>query len=100
MSLTSSSTLAQVQAAYEDNADYDLVASVAKARLFIQACRFLMLRLPAAGSSGDASTTLSQNLTEIRTAMQRAEQWLAVSGGSTAGGGGPSVKHTSFEEFR
>lgn len=100
MSLTSASTLTQVLAAYEDNADYDLVGSATKARDFVQACRILLIRLPAGGSSGATSTTLAGNLTEIRTAMQRAEQWLASNGGTTSGRGGPNVKRASFEDFR
>ncbi len=98
MSLTSASTLAQVQAQYEDNADYDLVGSAAKARDFIQACRFLLLRLPSSGSSGATSTSLAENLTRISEAMKRAEQWLTANVAASSNGGG--VKHVSFEDFR
>lgn len=46
-SLTSASTLAQVEASYDDNASYAEDASVAKAKAFVTACRILLRRLPA-----------------------------------------------------
>lgn len=100
MSLTSTSTLSQVQAAYEDNADYDLVGSTSKARDFIQACRYLLLRLPAQSSELDKNVGLRENLAEIRSAMQRAEQWLQTNGGTDGSDSTGGVRYTSFEGFR
>lgn len=42
--LSSASTDTQVEAAYDDNADYDVPPSTSKAESFIQACRILLRR--------------------------------------------------------
>ena len=53
--LSSSSTLVQVENAYDDNASYAEDESVAKCRAFLTACRILLRRMPAqTGAAGDA----------------------------------------------
>jgi len=51
-SLTSASTLADIKAAYADNASYLEDGSAVKARLFITACRLLLLALPKRAMKG------------------------------------------------
>lgn len=48
--LNSSSTDAEVWAAYDDNASYEEDGSRAKALAFLTACRILRRRLPISGS--------------------------------------------------
>src|SRR5262245_57513999 len=50
--LSSSSTLEQVKAAYIDNASYAEDNSAAKARTFVTACRILLLKLPKRAAHG------------------------------------------------
>ena len=50
--LSSASTLAEIKAAYANNASYLEDNSPAKARAFITACRMLLMRLPKRISKG------------------------------------------------
>lgn len=94
--LDSSSTLAEVQAAYDDNASYAEDDSTAKAAAFVTACRFLLRRLPRrAAHGGRGAEEVELELRLIREELNAASQWLAVKG---ATGGG--IKHVSFENFR
>ncbi len=94
--LSSTSTLAQVMAAYDDNASYEEDGSVSKARAFITACKILLRRLPqSTGAGGGAYVSL--NATAIRDEMHGAQNWLA-SQADTAGGA--AVKAFSIERFR
>jgi hypothetical protein len=55
--LTSTSTDAQVEAAYDNNADYDVPPDTSKAESFIQACRILLRRrVPTYSIDGHAVT--------------------------------------------
>lgn len=72
----SSSTLAQVEAAYDDNSSYLEDNSVAKARAFITAARILIRRYPSAQSSGDATVTLP--ITQIKQELDEARMWLEM----------------------
>ena len=97
-SLTSSSTLAEIQAAYYDNASWEEDASTTKALAFVTACRFLLLKLPkrvAQGGRGGNETELDPSI--IRAELNAARQWLAFSSAAATGGG---VKHVSLEGFR
>jgi hypothetical protein len=51
--LTAASTLAQVEASYDNNASYAEDNSPTKAKAFVTACRFLLRRLPAEGDAGE-----------------------------------------------
>ena len=95
--LSSSSTLAQVQDAYDDNASYAEDASVSKGRLFVTACRILLRRLPAMAAQGDSTLTLQENLRQIRSAMSEARSWLKVNDSARTG---PSVTAVNFANFR
>ena len=99
LDLTSSSTWAQVTAAYENNADYDLSSSVTKCRDFIQACRFYLRRLPIEIKNGNAS--VKEDPDAIKPLLRDAEAWLRVND-STAATRIPnaSVKFADFGNFR
>ena len=76
--LTSSSTLAQIQASYVDNASYAEDSSPTKAAAFVTACRILLLKLPAeAQQSGRMRARLDENLRQIKAEMDVAKTWLA-----------------------
>lgn len=76
-SLTSTSTLAQVNAAYDDNASYAEDGSVTKCRAFITACRFLLRRIPARISHGNRHS-IDNDLAVIQRELSLAQQWLAA----------------------
>lgn len=98
-SLTSSSTLAEIQASYIDNASYAEDGSVAKAKAFITACRVLLLKMPKSSNSREAGATYNSDL--ILKEMEAAQAWVAANDSSpTNTSGGPSVSRLSFENFR
>ena len=98
--LSSASTLVQVQAAYDDNASYSEDASPAKCKVFITACRLLLRLMPARsvhggrGSGEEVETTVGL----IQKEMESAQGWLAGNDANGAGAGG--VRHYSFEGYR
>jgi hypothetical protein len=82
----SSSTLAEVEAAYDDNASYRDTANITMARAFTQACRILVRRY-VSGIAVDGAST-SRNVDLIKQQLSEAEAWLdgadpARSGAST-----------------
>jgi hypothetical protein len=99
MALTSSSTIDEIKAAYVDNSAYDVNGSVAQAKLFVQACRVLVMKMPKMAAGDRASLSLSPEL--VNQQMADALQWLggqADTTGSVVGGGG--TRHFSFENLR
>src|SRR4051812_46733326 len=96
--LSSSSTLTQVEAAYDDNASYAEDGSVAKAKAFITACRMLIRRLPAEAGTRESHVRLNPDL--IRKEMDEARAWVAANDTSSSGSSGPQVTLGSFENFR
>lgn len=101
MALTSASTLAQVQAEYENNADYDSVASATKAKAFVVACRYLLGRLPSSmdHASGSGRQAIQRNLEVIQEQLKRAQAWVSSHGDATVGSGA-GARHLSIEDFR
>ncbi|MEY2855666.1 MAG: hypothetical protein RL030_2798 [Pseudomonadota bacterium] len=91
----SSSTLAQVEAAYDDNADYRDSSSVTKARLFAQACRILVRRYVSGIAIDGAST--SRNVDLIKQQLSDVDGWL--DGNDTARSSSGSVV-LDFREAR
>lgn len=71
--VTSSSTYAQVLAAYDDNASYDVEDDSTKAKQFIVAARILLRRLPKLAGHSGSQTALSPEL--IRRELEDAESW-------------------------
>lgn len=97
--LTSSSTDAQVFAAYDDAASYAEDDDPAKAKLFVTAVRILLRRLPTFSAHGTARTQLSTEL--LQKQLERAEEWLASNDTETVSAGGAGVAtHFSLEGFR
>lgn len=92
--LSSSSSLSDVHAAYLDNASYREDGDPGKAAAFVTACRILLLLTPT--SAAQQHTSLSLDVGQIQKELQKAESWLATSSQNTAGG----VKHLSTEYFR
>ena len=96
-SLSSSSTLAQVKAAYADNASYDEDGSVSKAKAFVTACRILLLKMPSVAEQlGHAR--VEQEMSEIRRQLEAAQSYVATAAADAGGDG--QVIHSDFGEFR
>jgi hypothetical protein len=98
MPLTSASTLAEIRAAYADNASYEEDSSPAKARGFITACRLLLLNLPKrAVHGGRGGEEIELDLTLISAEMIEAKKWLAVFGSALAAA---RATYVDFRDFR
>lgn len=93
--LSSTSTLDQVKAAYDDNSGYQVDASVTECQNFIQACVILLRRLPLEASK--EGQTLRLSLDSIAAELKLARTWLATSAAAAAGGG---VVYPDFTSFR
>lgn len=76
MPLDSTSTLAEVKAAYADNAAYDELGSVPKAKAFVTACRLLIFLLPTAAGQGGETITLDK--AGLLAEMSQAKAWLSL----------------------
>src|SRR4051812_9001344 len=94
--LNSTSTLAQVEAAYADNASYAEDNSVPKCRAFIPACGILLQKHPNRPGTPQPERETSTEL--IKKEKAAAETWLQAhdtgTGSTTAGAstsGGPRV---------
>ena len=96
--LSSSSTIAQIKAAYDDNASYDEDASVAKAKAFITACRLLIRKTPEELAKGTGRVKINVDL--IAGELSEAQQYVAANDTSGSGGADSRVRHVSFENFR
>lgn len=80
--LSSTSTDAEVWAAYDDNASYEEDGSRTKAQAFITACRLLARRLPISAGRGTQNVTresLQQQIEDART-------WLDLHPATSSGG--------------
>ena len=92
-SLSASSSLTEVKAAYDDNLDYDLVGSVEKAKNFIQAARMLLRRMAEEVAHGD-------DYRKIAAELDKAENWWRASDATAAAAAIGAVRHFSLEQFR
>lgn len=90
--LSGSSTLAQVRAAYDDNASYAEDASVAKAKAFVTACRILLGRLPQQITQANRQG-VQMDLKRIQEELERAQRYVSASASG-------NVVASSFENFR
>ena len=81
MPLTSASTLAEVRAAYDDNADWDTDMDLTKCKAFVQACRILLRRLPGSTTENGKSVTLSLYL--IQEQLKDAVEYLRANSAET-----------------
>ena len=76
--ISSASTLAQVEAAYDDNASYAEDLSVTKCSAFMTAARVLLRRIYSEQS--DQGSSLKRNPADIRAELDRATEWYAANG--------------------
>jgi hypothetical protein len=100
MALDSSSTPAEIEAAYLDNSNYDSPPNLTAAYAFVQACRAILLRRPARASraaGGGGSQSAEWDLEHIKTELDRAQQWLAFCPAAQAAAGTNS--DTTFPDF-
>ncbi len=93
--LSSSSTDAEVWAAYDDNASYQEDASRSKASAFITACRILARRLPISAARDGQSVSRES----LREEVADANAWLAANPGSS-GSGSTRARFGNLERFR
>lgn len=92
--INSTSTLQEVQAAYDDNASYAEDGDVPKCRAFLTACRTLLRRMPAQTGTREAQLQLNPRLIQ-----QEAQAWLEAHD-TTSTPSGPPVTRVSFENSR
>lgn len=98
--LDSSSTWAEILAAYDDNGSYEEDNDVSKARAFVTACRLMLRQFPkrtAHGGSGRDTTEMEMDPRLIREELQQAQQWLSQ---NQNGSGPPRYRSLSFANFR
>jgi hypothetical protein len=96
--LSSSSTLTEVEAAYDDNAGYAKTASLSKCRDFIEAARILLRRYPSTATKG--ANALSYPLDRIQKELDRAVEWLSVNSTTESDIPGPRVTRADFRYLR
>ena len=95
MSLSSTSTDAEVWAAFDDNADYEANASRSEALAFRTAVRYLMRRRPTEIGRGNRSITMES----LQQLYQDAGNWLDLNP-STSGASAGRARYLSMENFR
>ncbi|MBA3708704.1 MAG: hypothetical protein H0W83_07800 [Planctomycetes bacterium] len=87
MALTSSSTLAQVEAAYDDNLDYRWTNSVTKAKDFAQAAGMLLRRYQTSISGADGGS-FTRSVSVIESALNDAIAYIDANQTTTGNAGG------------
>lgn len=97
-SLSSASTLTEVEAAYDDNAAYAESGSASMARAFCTACRILLRRVAKrTAHGGQWGFELEIDPRVVQQELQQAQAWLASAPAASTDGG---VKYTDFSNFR
>lgn len=96
--LDSSSTYAEVEAAYRDNASYDVQNNVEMARFFIDACRQLLERMRARMKTGEGE--VEQESDAIQKMLDNALTWLSRNDSSSTTRAKSSVVHLDFRQYR
>jgi hypothetical protein len=97
--LSSTSTRAEVLAAYADNASYEEDASIAKAQAFITAVRILLSPkhlVQRVAHGGRSAEEVELDLALLREELKAAQGWLA---GALAADSG-AVIHADVTDFR
>jgi hypothetical protein len=97
-SLSSTSTDAEVYAAYDDNASYAEDVSAAKARAFTTAVRILLRRLPAEAGTREGNVRFSPET--LRKELEEARDWLIANGSAASGSGAPVAVRAGFNNYR
>jgi len=75
-------TIDEIITALQDNADFEEVGSVAKAKAFVTAAREYLILAP--NTAADQGSSMSINADHIERQLQRAQTYIAAN----AGGGG------------
>ena len=83
MSLSSTSSPAEIEAALVDNADYAEVKDKVKAQALIQACRIWIFKNPVHAAHGEASAQF--NVQGVGEALKEAVEWLRAADPSYTG---------------
>lgn len=96
--LSSASSLADVEAAYDDNASYEEDQSTSKALAFRTACRILFRMLPKRAVKGErGEEEIELDLGLIAKELERVESWLAANPVTSAAS---RTKYVDFSGFR
>lgn len=95
--LSSASTLAQIEACYDDNASYQEDGSVSECRSFLTACRMLLRRYSAEAQKAGSGNRLrmDENLRQLEQQISEAKAWLA-----SATAAGNDVVYPNFQTLR
>lgn len=96
--LTSSSTLAEVKADYEDNIAYDINDSLTECQDFVIAARILLRR--QADEMQQGGSRVREDYRKIRDELKKAEGWLKAkqSANATRGQGSSRLRFHGFDE--
>lgn len=92
--LSGTSTVAEIEASFKDNASYLEDDSPTKCRAFITAGNMLLVSLPSNTVKGENS--LSFNVEEIGSLVHRAENWLMAHPTAMATYLGPRATRVDF----
>lgn len=84
--------LAAIFQAYNDNADYDDPASLAKAKLFRTACRRIIGLVPEQSGLGTELVRYGLTTKAVEAALRRVQSWINVNDGT----GGSSYLDLSY----
>jgi hypothetical protein len=95
----SNSTMAQVEAAYDDTAQYDMGGGVTMAKEHVVACRVLLRRLNTEMSRGDLS--VKKRIESIEQELKQAKAWVVANDtvSSTTHGRG-FVRYHDMSDYR
>ncbi|MDB5296849.1 MAG: hypothetical protein JWO31_2832 [Phycisphaerales bacterium] len=97
MPLSSASTLAQVQAEYDDACGYFVDGDAALAKRFVVACMILLRKVPA--ETGTREAHVRYDPARVQQGLDEARAWLR-SNAAGPGTGNPSVTRVDFTNFR
>lgn len=92
MAITGTSTQAEIVTEYLNNVNYDVNGSAGECKLFIAACRALLVMHPA--NWQHAGSTIQYNPQLWETQLNDAKTWLAANGTGSQSDGG--VSHLAF----
>ncbi len=99
MALSSTSTTQAIKDAYDDNADYDIGASVSRAKDFIHACRLLLRRMAQEIAHGDER--VEDEYLKIKSQLDEALAWWRANDPAATNARPPAaVRHSDFAGFR
>lgn len=95
--LSASSTLTEIEAAYDDAASYAEDRSPAKAKTFITACRLLIRRYVPDAAKGTTRTSLAARIDALKSEMSEARNWLLANAGLDSAAAADGVRHFCFD---